>query len=716
MELQAVAGQLQLVNGAVQDRVAIPGLLAQSAPTKTARSRERDFLFIHLTLTGQPDETEILAQDLLDTISNRFYNTPGSVTASLRKAILESNQLLLRYNLSGAKTIHEGAITCAVMRANELFVAQAGEAYALLGHNFGIERLPSSRPAKTTPLGRTAGLDIRYYHNWLLSGDMLLLADPRLEHMLTESFRPILIDSDVEDGIEELKELIAPDSARIILVEFTDEAHGYLPDADRRVSRAVTGQRLAPPTKSPVRESPAVDDAVGTKSDPLAFPAVDVETVETSARKVTSKLALVLAGITGWTADLLGKVRSGDESEESPSNWALPAILAIAIPLIVAIIVTGVYLQRGRVARYSELRREISDTIILAQQADSEEASELLYSEALSLIAEAEELRPGDGDLSSFRQNIYLGFDGLSGVSRLNSTLLQQYEANSSLASVEFGEALSGEIYVLDRGNNRVYREIMGEDLSSSGTGEPEIVLFEDQVIGSHILGTLVDILWRPGGNQVTRDGLAALDLRGALITYFSNFADTRAVPLALSSEWNQPVAITTFNERLYILDPGAQVIWRYFAEGEGFTLSDGQETVDFVDDADLEHAVDIAIYSEDGSVFLLYDDGRIRRYVNGRLLWGEDLLANSGLESPLVSPTSLKLAGRGLNSSLFVVDPGSDRIIQFSLGGTFLAQFKASDANGDELFGRTTDFVISENPLRIIVTAGNELYLANQK
>ncbi len=715
MELQAVAGQLQLVNGAVQDKAGIPGLLAQSAPSKTARSRERDSLFIHLTLTGQPDETEILAQDLLDAISNRFYNTSGSVTAALRKAILEINQLLLRYNLSGAKTIHEGAITCAVMRANELFVAQAGEAFALLGHNFGIERLPASRPARTTPLGRTAGLDMRYYHNWLLSGDMLLLADPRLEHMPTDSFRPILIDSDVEDGIEELKELITPDSARIILVEFTDEAPGYLPDANHRIEPAVTGQQLAPPTRPPIREAPTQDNDVGTDGDTPAFPMVDVETVETSARKATSKLALALAGVTGWTADLLGKVRSGDESEEDPSKWALPAILAIAIPIIVAIIVTGVYLQRGRVARYSDLRREISETIILAQQADSEESSESFYSDALTLLAEAEELRPGDSDLSSLRQNVYLGLDSLSGVSRLNSTLLQQFEDSSMMASVELGEVPNGELYALDKANNRVYRVTAGEDFSATGTSEPEIVLFEEQVIGSHILGTLIDILWRPSGNQVTRDGLATLDLRGALITYFSNFADTRAVPLALSSEWIQPVAVTTFNERLYILDPGAQVIWRYFAEGEGFTLSDGQEIVEFVDDADLEHAVDVAIYSEDGSVFLLYDDGRVRRYVNGRLLWGEELLSNSGLESPLVSPTSLKIVGRGLNSSLFIVDPGSDRIIQFSLGGTFLAQFKASDANGEELFGRASDFVITENPLRIIVTAGNELYVASQ-
>jgi hypothetical protein len=183
---------------------------------------------------------------------------------------------------------------------------------------------------------------------------------------------------------------------------------------------------------------------------------------------------------------------------------------------------------------------------------------------------------------------------------------------------------------------------------------------------------------------------------------------------MGLASDWSRPTELTTFNERIYILDPGAQVIWRYFAEGEGFTTSEDQRYIDFTENADIENVVDLAIYSEDGSVLLLYNDGRLRRYVNGRFLWSEAELPANGLESPLVAPKAIKIVGRGLNSSIFVLDPGSERIVQFSLGGTFLAQYKASDGEGNEIFASAEDFVVIDNPLRLILPAGNRLYVAS--
>ena len=214
MELQAVTGQRYIGEDAARGEGAggdgaIPGLAALPAPSQAARGRQNDFLFIHLTLGGRLEENLVLTHDVVDSIGTFFYQTPGSVTAALKKAITQSNQQLLRYNLSGAGTPREGALTCAVLRGEELFVVQAGESFALLGHNFGIERLPPEPPAKVTPVGQTAGLDLRYTHNWLQPGDMLLLADPRLAHLPTSAFEPALIDVDVEDGLAELVEIAA---------------------------------------------------------------------------------------------------------------------------------------------------------------------------------------------------------------------------------------------------------------------------------------------------------------------------------------------------------------------------------------------------------------------------------------------------------------------------------------------------------------------------
>lgn len=715
MELQAVTALLQVVNGDVQQQANVPGLLASPAPSSANRSRQRDFLFVHLTLTGPEAETATLLQDLMDSLSGLFYETSGSVTAALRKAIGETNKRLLSLNLSGSSQVREGALLCAVLREQELYMAQVGESFALLGHNFGIERLPPNEPKEPTPFGRTAGLDIRYYHHWLQPGDMLLLADPRLAHLQTQAFDPVLIDSDVEDAIPQLVEMIGSGSARLMLVEFAEEAPAYVPDI-ARPAIASGARRLTPPTGEPQREPVALSEA--TDSPPLqpTSTGLEVEAIETSARRATSRAARGLAGLTGWLADLMSAIKAPTSEEEERTGWAIPGFIAVAIPIIVAVVVTGVYLQRGRVVRFGELKQQMSQNLNLAQQAtDSPELAIDHYQQVIQLAIESETLRPGDGDINRMRRDAQLAIDELNGVARLEAAQLYQYPSEVDLQSITLGDELNGDVFVRDAAGNRVYRHQTDSSFEVDGEQEPELVLFDEQVVGSHVVEQIDDMMWRAKGASVTRDGLAMLDRAGALVTFYPNFADTRAVPLGLASDWVFPDAIADFNERLYILDPGAEKIWRYFAEGDGFTMNEEQRFIEFVDDPDLGNAVDFAIYSEDGSVVILYADGRIRRYVNGRLLWGEGELSANGLEQPFVSPVAAVIAGRGLNSSIFIADPGSDRIVQLSLGGTFLAQYKASDSAGRELFSSLQDFAALENPLRIFVATRDGLYLATQ-
>ena len=718
MELQAVTGQLYIINGALQDPDSVPGLLAQSVPAKAARGRQQDFLFAHLTLSGQIDETTGLAKDLLDSVSNIFYQTPGSVTAALRKAIIETNKELLGHNLRGESKTYEGAITCAVLRGQELYMAQTGEAFALIGHNFGIERLPASTPNRVTPMGRTAGLDIRYFHNWLQPGDILMLTDPRLGILTTDALRPALIDTDVTGSLEALTVAIGYSSGRVMVIEFTDEAPDYLPDVNRPAASAQTETRpLAPPISPPLREGTAQSTATPIYRSPVvAGVNVDVETAEITARKATSHAASGLSRITAWLARFLEKLKPPQPGANEHTGWALPAFLAIAIPILVAVIVTTVFLQRGRGMRFSEIKTEMNENMVQALAATDRESATEHYNQILILAAEANTLRPNDLEVARLRSEALTALDLLSGISRLSSRLLYPFSDETVLTSITLGDDLNGDIYLLDSANGIVYRQDTDDTFETFLSEEPQAILFNEQAIGSHVLGQVVDMMWRPRGQAASRDGLAVLDGRGALITFFPNFTDTRAIPLGLASEWIQPVQITSFNERLYVLDPGSENIWRYFPDGDAFTLNDDQQAVTFSEDADLDQVIDMAIYSEDGSIILLYQDGRIQRYANGRLLWDESEPLETGMETPFIAPSAVKVVGQGLNSSIYVADPGSGRIVWLSLGGTFLAQFKALDETGLELFSNASDFAILETPLRVFVAAGNKLYLATQE
>ncbi|MBK8433380.1 MAG: hypothetical protein IPL28_19770 [Chloroflexi bacterium] len=59
------------------------------------------------------------------------------------------------------------------------------------------------------------------------------------------------------------------------------------------------------------------------------------------------------------------------------------------------------------------------------------------------------------------------------------------------------------------------------------------------------------------------------------------------------------------------------------------------------------------------------------------------------------------------------MLDPASGRILQLSLGGTLLAQYRIRTAEGAELLTRATDFAVTEEPLRIFITTPQGLYVA---
>ena len=723
MQLHAVTGQLHIVDGVEQDQVRTPGVMAQPSPSRAAHGRQREVLFAHLTLSGALPDTTNLLQGLLQGISEQYFKSSGSVTASLRQVIQDTNNRLLQLNLSGNDSPREGAISCAVLHGDELFVVQTGESLALLGHNFGVERIPARTPEHVTPLGRSVGLDFRYYHQRLLPGDMLLLADPRIAHLPSHALSPALVDTELDLGLDELKETIGSNSGRLLLVEFTDESPGGLPIIPKPVLKK--GRITLPKTKAqktvvaaaampaqPVREGQASSVVSDSNTQDLG------DAVETTARHAASRSALGLAFLTGWSADLMLRLRPPVEESEDGAHWALPAVLAIIIPLIVAVIVSGVYLQRGRVRQVAELRQEMSQSLVLAQDAGSDnDLAWQHYTQLVALAAEAEELRPGDPGVAEMRRQALIALDQLDGITRLTAYPFFTYGRSTDLSAVTLPGDFNSGIYTLDGANSIVYGHETDESFTALTSDEPETLGFSGQAIGTHVVQELVDIVWRPSGAQVENDGVAMLDNGGALVSYYPGSTETRAVTLGLSSEWQNPVSMTQYSERLYVLDPASAAIWKYFPQEEGFVVDPAERMLTLNADVDLANAIDIDLYSEDGSLLVVYGDGRIRYYDtrSGRVQWDETDLLQNGLSTPLQNPVAAKLIGKGLNASIFVLDAGNGRIIQISRLGTVLAQYRATNDRGQDVFVGSSDLAVAEVPLRIFVTAGNTLYLAEQ-
>jgi hypothetical protein len=728
MELHALTGKLYVVDGVEQGSADIPGLLAVPSPSNAAHGRQNEVLFVHLTLSGPAAETADFLRAEVEHISKRYFESVGSITAALRRVIQETNSRLLQLNLNAQGIAREGAITCAVQRGSELYVIQTGESLALIGHNFGVERMPAHQPDHVTPLGQSAGLDFRYYHQRLQPGDMLLLADPRISHLPSHSLAPALVDTELEFGLAELKDAVGNATGRMLLVEFTDEPLGsqsILPKQSIKRGRiilpmglgaraarekvTIPAQPVRETSSSPAQRAPAADDME------ILDPA---ESMELTVRQAASSSAASLSRATGWTAEAMQRMRPSSETEEEGFHWAVPMLLAIVIPVLVALVVSSVYLQRGRVQQVTQIREAMSADLVSAQEAaGAPEQARAYYEQILSLADDADELRPGDAGVAEIRRQALLAIDELDGVARLNGRPLYTFSDKAELDAVAIRDDFTGGVFVLDGASNSVYSLDTDESYEEVLSESPETISFGGQAIGTHVVQDLVDIMWRPSGVQVERAGLAILDKGGALLTHYPSVGEIRSSPLGLSSEWQDPISITQFTERLYILDPPSQVIWKYFPQDDGYIVDEGERTLFLPAEVDLRLAADIDLYGEDGSLLITYPEGRVQ-YVDtasGRIQWDETDLLASGLSSPLQQPVAGKVIGRGLNASIFILDAGNGRIIQVSRLGHVLAQYRATDSRGEDLFTGATDLAVAETPLRLFVTNGNKLHLVTQ-
>ncbi|MEP6894465.1 MAG: hypothetical protein ABI986_02540 [Chloroflexota bacterium] len=101
-----------------QDSPDLPGLLAVTAPRKTARGREKDNLIIYLMLSGNATFSTAELNQLNNKTANLFYQTAGSLTSAMRKASENINSVLLERNLAttGRGQYALGLLALAVIR------------------------------------------------------------------------------------------------------------------------------------------------------------------------------------------------------------------------------------------------------------------------------------------------------------------------------------------------------------------------------------------------------------------------------------------------------------------------------------------------------------------------------------------------------------------------------------------------------------------------
>ncbi|MBC7251252.1 MAG: hypothetical protein H5T62_13310 [Anaerolineae bacterium] len=724
VKLGAEVGQLHVVNGVRQERTPCVGVFEQ--PTSLFKRRDQGRLFVIIELTGDELGRDALAEDLVQLLGKTYYNTPGSITAGLRAALRAVNSQLLRENrgLSPLEGRLAG-VSCAVLRGSDLYIAQAGPALVYVSQRGEVLTFPDSPPptdwlseGPAAPLGRQRAVNVRFFHCTLQPGDAVVLAQaPWARKVTPQQVSAAVSYTDLPQAMANLQSLIGQDyETTAMLLEIT----GTLEQAPQPRPRPR-------PQPLPRRKqiSVAEPEPRAPSSTPEPAPAPRAVT-RPSRPSVSARLRPLGAGLLALVALLLGGLRRlllrilpGREEaapgrikpararkEASGPSSTLLIWLAAAIPIIIILLVVGMYLQQGsnRQAQFNELLSQAQNEYELGQvNAGNAAVAREHYKQALTLATQALEMRRTDAEAQELQRRAQEALDRIDNVYRLyDLTPLYTYTDPGSAPGRVIADGQ--DIFVLDRGTARVYHHTLnelGKDLQ-----ETEVIVQTGQSVAGGAVGELIDMAWRPDGGDHHRGSLLIMEGNGRLLEYDPILDIVAALPLGGLDQWRAPLVVGTYFDQtktnFYVLDTGLNQILKYMPTTNLYNETPvGYITAEGVD---LSGAVDMAI---DGYVYILYGDGRVQKLYLGQ----PEAFELSGLTEPLSDPTAIFTANHGDSVKyLYVADAGHNRILRLTKEGGFVRQFRAAD---DQAFDQLRGVFVSEatSQPKLFVVSENRLY-----
>jgi hypothetical protein len=372
--------------------------------------------------------------------------------------------------------------------------------------------------------------------------------------------------------------------------------------------------------------------------------------------------------------------------------------IAVAIPLLIAVLTTTVYVVRGQASQYSTLVSDAMSELNLAREAGADQAAARPHWETtVFLLDQAEQLRPGDPSLSQLREEAIAALDFYDSVTRVPVTPLREYAVGAQLR----GPIVQGtDLYLIDMTSNILYRELLDESGLNVLGPDPEIVTRQSELVGDQTIGGLVDLVWMEEGGVPQRNVLAVLTANGQLLTYSPTWA-LQATLLPGGLDMTQPMAIATYGGNLYVLDGGAGQIWRYEAVGDSYPdLPAPYFTETF---PDLTGAVDMDI-DANGNVYVLFEDGTLNKYFGGR----QESFALQSMPQDIAQASTLFIDQNPFSPAFYIGDPGAERIFQTTPTGTFSRNFKAAEGR---MLLSLSGLYSDGGTNSVYLTAGNGLY-----
>jgi hypothetical protein len=716
VELETQIKSLFTIDGRLI-RVMPPGAVCQRAEDRRAtRTRAGETLFVLASRAASMQLAPAFYERLAGEIADRYFETTGTITAGLREALLTVSRDLAE---SGTRR-HEASAICAVFKGTEVTIARVGAVGGAFKHGADFETFPadwailSGEPP--IPLGFASTANVSFGRFIATPGAVLLLADLGLLRAGLSNLERSLGKRQTSQILEGL-EGIADPSAQALVVQFArpgipeekPKERGLLGVFGHRGSRAEADAE-SPPAEAGPDSGPAEPKKESERVKALKEGASKAWSgARAGAGKIFAPLSAalkrgLLAVMGGFNA-ALSRLLPEPEDEESPRiPVSVAAAGAILVPVIVVLIVIFVAMTNMGETQFdqmvAQLRGDMADAHTVTDSGDVFSAR-AAWNGVLDRVKELQEMRPGNPVLEDMQLEALHMLDDFDSVTRRSVIKLREYAEGADLA----GPVISGSvnIYTLDKNGSKIYHDTLNEAGTALLSPDTEPIIFEGQALGEHTVGKIFDIAWMPEGGVGQANVLVGLSRNGVLAVYSPTFPPPTAIQLDGTHAWVDPVAITTFRSRLYVLDPAGNQIWRYVPIAGRYEQPEPYFQVE--DLRDISMAVDIKI-DEEGYVYLLTRDGGIMKFYATE---AQPFIFNA-LPAGALRETPVFTIDRGpFAPAFYFVDVANEGIYETSLAGTFIACYKPYEL---ATFADLRGAAVSSDTAKIYFTSGEALYM----